>query len=418
MEKWTSTQANPVVFTKKLIHCNMDYKTLINYLQTANINFLIGSGSSRPLLETLGDVEVWLTKLSHEGDGLNEVRKKALRASIYKAYFEKAIVRNLTKLPDDRYRDTIKQYVAFLSVMNEILNRRGNRLVPKQVNLFTTNVDTLMENAAEEVGVEFNDGFKGSVNQIFDETNFRKTISKASLHFQSVAELPVFNLYKVHGSINWERISNDRIGNDYKLAQVKRILDALAGIADDQFINTTYDDAGETKSHKYDDLKAAVKRLAIAGDNQYDTFLTEYDKLIMVNPTKHKFQETVMDMHFYELMRLYSNCLEKENSILFVTGFSFADEHISNLTMRAANSNPTLQIVIFAYNAKEVDSFTSNLKIGGGALNSNVLILTTKNIMDANKDNNDFPNLTDCFTMKSVVTLFSYLKNRIPGLNG
>ena len=242
----------------------MDYKTLINYLQTANINFLIGSGSSRPLLETLGDVEVWLTKLSHEGDGLNEVRKKALRASIYKAYFEKAIVRNLTKLPDDRYRDTIKQYVAFLSVMNEILNRRGNRLVPKQVNLFTTNVDTLMENAAEEVGVEFNDGFKGSVNQIFDETNFRKTISKASLHFQSVAELPVFNLYKVHGSINWERISNDRIGNDYKLAQVKRILDALAGIADDQFINTTYDDAGETKSHKYDDLKAAVKRLAIA----------------------------------------------------------------------------------------------------------------------------------------------------------
>ena len=173
-----------------------------------------------------------------------------------------------------------------------------------------------------------------------------------------------------------------------------------------------------TKSHTYDELKNTVKSLAIAKDDQYVSFLTEYDKLIMVNPTKHKFQETVMDMHFYELMRLYSNSLEKENSILFVTGFSFADEHIANLTMRAANSNPTLQIVIFAFNAKEVDSFKSNLKIGGGALNSNVLILTTKDVMDANKDNKDFPNLTDFFTMSSVVMLFSYLRSRIPGLNG
>lgn len=397
----------------------MNYKTLINYLQTANINFLIGSGASRPFLGTLGDVEVWLTKLAQEGSNLTDVQKKALKASIYKAYFDKAIVRNLTKLPEELYNCTIKQYVSFLSTLNEILNLRGNRLTPKQVNLFTTNVDTLIENAAEVVGVEFNDGFKGSVNQIFDEANFRKSISKASLHFQSVAELPVFNLYKVHGSINWERISNDRVGNDYKLAQVKKISDALAAIAEDQFIATTYEDAGETRSHTYDELKDAVTSLTIVEDNQYDTFLAEYDKLIMVNPTKHKFQETVMDMHFYELMRLYSNSLEKENSILFVTGFSFADEHIANLTMRAANSNPTLQIVIFAFNAKEVDSFKSNLKIGEGALNSNVMILTTKDIMDANKeDNKDFLNLTDLFTMGSVVTLFSYLRNRIPGLNG
>lgn len=396
----------------------MDYKTIINYLQTANINFLIGSGSSRPLLETLGDVEVWLTNLTQESDGLTEVQKKALRASIYKAYFDKAIGRNLTKLPSDRYSDTIKQYVAFLSTMNEILNRRGNRLTPKQVNLFTTNIDTLIENAAEIVGVEFNDGFKGSVNQIFDEANFRKSISKASLHFQSVAELPVFNLYKVHGSINWESISDNRVGNDYKLAQVERISDALTGIDGDQFIATTYNDAGVTKCYTYDELKNAVKSLTIAKDDQYDRFLTEYDKLIMVNPTKHKFQETVMDMHFYELMRLYSNSLEKENSILFVTGFSFADEHIANLTMRAANSNPTLQIIIFAFDTSEIDNFNSYLKISSGALNSNVRILTTKDVMDANKDNKDFPDLTDHFTMSSVVTFFSYLRSKIPGLNG
>jgi len=396
----------------------MDYRILINYLQTANINFMIGSGASIPLLETLGDVEVWLTKLAQEGPGLNDVQKNALRASIYKAYFDKAIGRNLTKKPDDCYKDTIGQYVAFLSTLNEILNRRGNRLTPKQVNLFTTNVDTLIENAAEDVGVEFNDGFKGSVNQIFDETNFRKSISKVSLHFQSVAELPVFNLYKVHGSINWKKLSDDRVGNDYKLAQVKKISDALVGITPNQFVETTYIDSGKTKSHTYEELKDAVRKLTIAKDDQYDVFLSEYDKLIMVNPTKHKFQETVMDMHFYELMRLYSNSLEKENSVLFVTGFSFADEHIANLTMRAANSNPTLQVIIFAYDASEVDKFKSNLKIGGGALNSNIKILTSKAVSEANKDNKDFPDLTDHFTMGSVVKLFSYLRSKIPGLNG
>ena len=109
----------------------MDYKTLINYLQTANINFMIGSGASIPLLETLGDVEVWLTKLAQEGTGLNDVQKNALRASIYKAYFDKAIRRNLTKKPDDCYKDTIGQYIAFLSTLNEILNRRGNLTIKR-----------------------------------------------------------------------------------------------------------------------------------------------------------------------------------------------------------------------------------------------------------------------------------------------
>ena len=396
----------------------MNYKTLIDYLQTANINFLIGSGASRPFLDTLGGVEVWLTKLAQEGTDLSEVQKKALKASIYRAYFDKAIGGNLSKTPTDSYQETIKQYVSFLATLNEILNRRGNRLTPKQVNLFTTNIDTLIENAAEEVGVEFNDGFKGSVNQVFDETNFRKSISKASLHFQSVAELPVFNLYKVHGSINWEKLSNDRVGNDYQLSQVKRISEALAEINPDQFIPTTHDVGGVTKSHTYDELKDAVKSLVISKDDEYDKFLAEYDKLIMVNPTKHKFQETVMDMHFYELMRLYSNSLEKENSLLFVAGFSFADEHIAKLTMRAANSNPTLQIIIFAFDENDIDDFKKYLEISKGALNSNVKIVTTKDLQEANADYKDFPDLTDHFTMNSINALFSYIKSRIPRFNG
>src|SRR5690606_4181861 len=51
--------------------------------------------------------------------------------------------------------------------------------------------------------------------------------------------------------------------------------------------------------------------------------------------------------YFYELLRMYANHLEKENSILFVLGFSFADEHIREITKRVLKSNPTLMMFIF-----------------------------------------------------------------------
>ena len=46
---------------------------------------------------------------------------------------------------------------------------------------------------------------------------------------------------------------------------------------------------------------------------------------------------------------MYSNELEKENTALFALGFSFADEHIQEITLRSANSNPTLGVFIVAY---------------------------------------------------------------------
>ena len=59
-----------------------------------------------------------------------------------------------------------------------------------------------------------------------------------------------------------------------------------------------------------------------------------------------------MNQTYYELLRLYSNELEKENTVLFVMGFSFADEHLCEITLRAANSNPTLMIYVIAHSSK------------------------------------------------------------------
>ena len=397
----------------------MDLKTLINYLQTANLNFLIGSGASRPFLGVLGKIEEWLTKVSND-NSLSDDQRKLFLASVYRSYCQKAIIGNLTKTPNDKYEDAKKAYADLLSSLNEIVNRRGTRLISKQMNLFTTNVDTLIENAAESLAIEFNDGFRGSVKQVFDESNFRKTIGKASLHFQSVAELPVFNLYKMHGSINWKRLGNDRIGNDYQLNRVNTINVEMGKIAADGFVETEYDDAGVMKPYEYDDLldKVKAKAATLKDFAVYDSFLDAYENLIMVNPTKHKFQETVMDMHFYELMRLYSNSLEKENTILFVMGFSFADEHIAKLTMRAADSNPTLQVVIFAFSDAEEVSFKKNLHFTDSALNSNVTIITPTAFKMNNGDYSAQLSAVNDFSLKSMNTLFNLIRNSIPNRYG
>lgn len=92
----------------------------------------------------------------------------------------------------------------------------------------------------------------------------------------------------------------------------------------------------------------------------------------MINPRKTKFRESVIDLHFYELMRLYSNNLECASTLLMAAGFSFADEHIAKITVRAANSNPTLLVLIFAYNQEAGDAISNNISKAGPVNNNNI----------------------------------------------
>jgi len=67
-----------------------------------------------------------------------------------------------------------------------------------------------------------------------------------------------------------------------------------------------------------------------------------------VLPQPSKLGITVLESIYYELLRLYANELERENCLLVVFGFSFADEHIRDITFRAMK-NPTLRVVVVAY---------------------------------------------------------------------
>lgn len=394
----------------------MNLKELQYYIQSANINFLIGSGSSRPYLATLGSIEIWLTRLAEERESLEKDLYKTVEASIYKAFFEKVMFPNDNLNPTNLdCKATVDNYKNFLTIWNNLLNKRHSRILNKQVNLFTTNIDLLIEKSAQGMGIELNDGFKGSVQPVFDESNFMRSVSQTSLHYQHISEIPSFNLLKVHGSLNWGDMDS-RIVSDSLI--ISRIKEALKKIPADQFTTVDYIDPldSKLKEKSYDQLIKDAKDLLVFDPSIFDSFLDEYHKLIIINPTKRKFSETVLEYHFYELIRIYSNALEKENSILFVTGFSFADEHLAKITKRAADSNPTLKIVIFAFSDNEEESFKKNLGISETCVNNNISILTPSRLKEANASDNDCNDLLskiDHFDMKTINEVFEYIDNNI-----
>ena len=383
----------------------MEISKLKIYIQSANINFLFGSGLSKPYLSTLGDIEKWLTELA-KNNSISDNIKKVIKASIYKEYFTEVILPNHKRTREEDYNTVIDGYKNFLIVWNEIINKRANRLLSKQVNIYTTNIDTLVENASEKVQVEFNDGFKGSIKQVFDEGNFQKSYSKTSLHFQNVSEIPVFNLLKMHGSINWSE-KKDVISNDYILNTVNEINTELQKIDTKFFVDCT-----DISKMSNDSIKIIADKLF--NKKLYDSFLHSYEKLTIVNPTKQKFVESVIELHFYELMRMYSNSLEKENSILFVMGFSFADEHIAKITLRAANTNPTLLVVIFAFDDDQKAKYNNTLK---SAPNNNIFIITPTKFKEVNKEDEskkDKISKIEKFDLATINLVFELINSEIP----
>lgn len=385
----------------------MTLDILRNFIQSSNINFLYGSGISRPYLSTLGNIEKWLTKVA-EDDG-KETYKDVIKASLYKAYCDGVILKNHYFYHDKDFLETKSAYTDFFSVCNELMNKRNAQLLNKQINLFTTNIDLLAEETLEKSGIELNDGFRGTLKPAYNESNFQISLSKSSMQFHKQAEVPMFNLIKVHGAVNWKE-QDGTIRSDTMLMYY--VQQALDEIDKDYFVNL-YKANGTEQT--YDEVKTEADDIALhLPDNAYDKFFDAYNQIVMINPTKDKFRTSVLDYHFYELMRIYSNALERENSLLFVMGFSFADEHIAQITKRAADTNPTLQVVVFAYSDKDLDTYKQNLGIEHGCSNNNILILTPYSFKESNQDKyKELCELVENFNLKTINLLFKEISKNI-----
>jgi hypothetical protein len=314
----------------------MDINKLKDIVQDCNINFLFGSGMSAEYLTTLGNIETLLTNVEKIE---NKEKKDIIRVSLYKRYFDGVILNNLNILKEDLSTlSLMNNYKTFFEIFNKVLLERKSTLLSKQINIFTTNIDICLEKALEDKGFEFNDGFVGNFKPKFDLSNFKKSLFKRSLHFENISEIPVFNIYKIHGSLTWKKIKSDIL-----FSPTLKLIENLSSItiSPNTLIEINEDD-------DIDNLEIKASSI-VYNRREINKFKRTYEKLNIVNPTKDKFRDTILNQTYYELLRIYANELEKDNSILFVLGFSFEDEHIRDLTLRVANSNPTLIIYIIAH---------------------------------------------------------------------
>jgi len=214
-------------------------------------------------------------------------------------------------------RGVLSEYEILVENLETMLLKRKTQLLPKKVNIFTTNYDLFIEKAAlKRKGLILNDGFQTRSSLTgkteFDTRSFSRVFYESSEVYDYKVELPVINLIKMHGSLSWGSDSGDELQEHKIIYNV------------------------ETKV-LHDDVELDVKK----------TILSSYN---LIFPRKEKFKTVLLNHTYYDLMRLYSNELDKEQTTLIAFGFSFTDEHILDLTRRALR-NSTLKLMIFAFDS-------------------------------------------------------------------
>lgn len=320
----------------KIISIDEVKKNLPELLQSSHISFLTGSGTSFPAIPTAGNIEQKILEL-FKANKDSEANKELYDFLSQIQEITNEILKD--EILDEKVTQVLDVYKGFMEALEGILVRRETNIIPKQINIFTTNYDPFLEKASESYpNLKLNDGFSRNCNLRgafeFSTNNFFNSIRNNGNLYGYEVILPSVNLIKIHGSVTWKRSKN---------------------------------------IHKEENILFNVESKPLLTEEEQKNqeliknFINQY---ALILPQKKKLHETVMDRAYYDLLRLYSNELDKENALLIVIGFSFADEHIYDITKRALK-NPTLNIVIFAFDKNAVEDFRK--KFAG---HSNVRIVT------------------------------------------
>lgn len=289
--------------------------------QSANLNFIIGSGCSSPAIETLGNIEKQVQ------DSIDAGKRDEADRMLFD-YLQPFItsVECLKGTPNTDHATVLKNYEFFLAVISEILFERKNNIIPKQATIFSTNYDLFVERASESFlgSLKLNDGF--SRNPSLDNTfqfstvEFFNSIYNNGNLYNYQVQVPSINLIKLHGSLSWISVAGRILFSVDHLVSLKKEMDEVGSDAD----------------------ISKVREIN--------------DKFSVILPNKDKFKDTLLSQFHYDLLRIYANELDKENTLLVAEGFSFDDEHLLAITVRALR-NPTLRLVIFSFRKDEVAKY-------------------------------------------------------------
>lgn len=188
-----------------------------------------------------------------------------------------------------------------------------------RVQLFTTNYDTLFEQAATRLGFTIIDGFSFTHPRVFNGTNFDYDIvnRERSRIKPDESFIPnVIQMYKIHGSIDWQR------GRNGEIIQVE---------------NT--------------------------------------DTPCVIYPASNKY-ESSYEQPYIEMIAHFQQTLRKEGTLLIVTGFGFKDKHLQNVIKEAVFRNPNFHLLIVCYDGKGISA-----ELAPGFLSADLKTMTNVTIV-------------------------------------
>ncbi|MDN5046056.1 SIR2 family protein [Aliarcobacter butzleri] len=306
---------------------------ITDFLNIKNIHFLFGAGVSSKSIPTMKQfVSLIIKKIKQEDEKLKFLKLFAkllkyqksnlediLGVLYSKREYQKGIkeedldTEKLIKIiestifeginvdiSDNSHENTIKLYETFYQ-------RTAYRSKDfSRINIFTTNNDLFNERVLDRLNINFNNGFGGGLDKYFNPARFSYTFSKkieASIEKYEPLDNMVY-LYKLHGSINWIEEEGNSLFN--------------------------------------------IKEINIDKDYKPDS----KNVLIYPNPLK---QGKSLTAPYSDIIREFQRKLLLQNSVLFVIGYSFSDDHLNNIIYQALSSNSSLSIVIFGnYPSKSI----------------------------------------------------------------
>ena len=242
-------------------------------------------------IDTSKNIEAFLSQI----EGANFLQEPKINSFLNNA--KEIILRETTSFLLEDSKEKLKAHETFL----HRLSRR--RIRDQRLRVFTTNYDLCFERTAASIGCVAIDGFSFVAPRIYDPRYFDYDIIRRPRFGDEIGNYleGVFLLYKLHGSVIWEK-------TDYGVIE---------------------------------------------------TANPDPQKACLIYPASGKYQESY-SQPFIESISQYLSAIREPNTCLLVVGFGFNDDHLSEPLLSAVRSNPHLRLIVVDPNAKEKATKDSN----------------------------------------------------------